>query len=52
MLSVVDGLDDVLIVSREVEEATTLSRRAQFGKDIFAGEGHQVVCRVKAELCS
>lgn len=38
MFGVVDGLDDVLVVSREVEEASTLSWRTKFGKNVLARE--------------
>lgn len=51
MLGVMNGLDDILIISRKVEEAPTLARRAQLGEDILAGEGHEVIGRVEAELC-
>ena len=51
VFGVVNGLDDIFVVSREVEEATTFTRRAQFGEDILAGKGHEVVGRVKTELC-
>ena len=51
MFGVVDGLDDILIVSRKVEEAPALARRAQLREDILAGERHEVIGRVEAELC-
>ena len=38
MLGVMDGLDDVLVISREIEKAATLSRGAELGKDVFAGQ--------------
>jgi len=50
VLGVVDGLDDVLVVARKIEEATTLAGRAQFGQNILAGEGHQVISRIESEL--
>lgn len=49
MLGVVDGLDDVLVVPGEVEEAAALSRRAEFRKNVFAGQRHEIVCGVKSE---
>lgn len=52
VFGVVDSLDNVFIVPGEVEEASALSWRAQLGEDILAGQGHQIVGRVKAELGS
>lgn len=37
VFGMVDCFDDVLVVSGKVEEASTLSWRAKFGKDVFAG---------------
>jgi hypothetical protein len=37
VLGVVDGLDDVLVVAGEIEEAATLAGRAELGEDVFAG---------------
>ena len=52
MFGVVDGLDDVLVVSGEVKEAATLTRGAQLGEDVFACQGHQVVGGVEFEFCT
>ena len=49
VLGVMDSLDDVLVVSGEVEEATTLSRRPKLGEDVLPSEGHQVVGGVQPE---
>lgn len=46
VLGMVDGFDDILVVAREVEEATTFARRTELGEDVLAGEGHQVVGRI------
>jgi hypothetical protein len=52
VLGMVDGLDDVLVVTREVEKAAALSRRAQFRQDILAGQRHQVVGGIEVEPCA
>ena len=52
MFGVVDGFDNVFVVSRKIEEASALAWRTQLGKDILAGKGHQIIGRVKSELCS
>jgi len=31
------GLDDVFVISREVEETTAFAGGTQFGKDVFTG---------------
>lgn len=49
VLGMVDGLDDVLIVSRKIEKASTLAGRSQFGKNVLASQRHQVVRRVDLE---
>jgi hypothetical protein len=36
VFGVVYGLDDVFVVSREIEEAAALAGRAKLGKDVFA----------------
>lgn len=50
VLGVVDRLDDVLVVAREVEEAATLPGRPQFRQDVFARQRHQVVRRIQLEF--
>lgn len=50
MFGVVYGLDDILVVAREVEEAAALTRRAQLGENVFAGEGDEIVCRIQSEF--
>lgn len=52
MFGVVDGFDNILVIAREVEETTAFAWRAQFGQNIFAGEGHQIVGRIKTKLGS
>ena len=37
VLGMVDGLDDVLVVSGEIEEAAALSGRAELRKNVLAG---------------
>ena len=49
VLGVVDGFNDVFVVSGEIEEAATLSRRAKFGQDVLPCERHQIVGRVQPE---
>jgi len=36
VFGVVDGFDDVFVVSREIEEASALARGAKLGKNVFA----------------
>ena len=43
MLCVMYGLDDILVIPREIEKTSTLSRRAKLGEDVLAGERHEVV---------
>lgn len=40
MFGMMDRLDNVLVVSGEVEEAPAFPRGAEFGEDVFAREGH------------
>jgi hypothetical protein len=47
MFAVMNGLDDVLVVSRKVEEASTLAGRPKLGKNVLAGEGYQVIGRIQ-----
>lgn len=49
MFAVMDGFDDVFVVSREVEKASAFARGPEFGEYILAGQGHKVVSRVEAE---
>ena len=50
VFGVVDGLDDVLVVSGKVKEAPTLPGGPQFGQDVFARQRNEVVSRVELEL--
>jgi hypothetical protein len=43
VLGVVDCFDDVLIISREIEEATAFTRRSKFGKNVLAGQRDKIV---------
>ncbi len=52
VLGMVDGLDDKFVISREIEKASAFARGPELGKNVFAGEGHEVVCRVETEYCS
>lgn len=52
VLSMVDGFDDILVISREIEETATLPWGAKFGKYIFTRERHKVISRIQFELCS
>lgn len=49
MLSVMDGFDDVFIVSRKIEETAALTRRSELREDVFAGERHEVVGGIELE---
>jgi hypothetical protein len=37
VLGVVNGFDDVLVVSGEIEKAAALARRAELREDVLAG---------------
>jgi len=50
MLRMVDSLDDVFVVARKVEEATTLAWGAQLRQNVLAGKGHQVIGGIEAEF--
>lgn len=52
MLGMVNGLDDVLVVTREVEETAALARRAKFGQYILARQRHEVICWVQSKACA
>lgn len=52
VFGMVDCFDDVLIIAREVEEATTFAGRSKLGQNVFAGEGHEVVGGIEAEFRS
>lgn len=49
VFGMVDGFDDESKVPRVVEEGTALAGRSQFRKNIFTGDGYQVVCRIQAK---
>jgi hypothetical protein len=49
VLGVMNGLNDVFVISRKIKEAPALARRSKLGEDILAGEGHEVICRVEFE---
>lgn len=49
MFGVMNGFDDVLVITGEVEEAAALSGRSQLGEDVFACKGHQVIGWVNLE---
>ena len=49
VFAVVDGFDDVLVISGEIEEASTLSRGAKFGKDILASQRDEIICRIETK---
>ena len=38
VLGVVDRFDNVLVISREIEEATAFARRSKLGKNVLAGQ--------------
>jgi hypothetical protein len=50
VLGVADGLDDVLVVAREVEEGARFSGRAELREDIFGREGEEVVGWIESEV--
>lgn len=52
VFGMVDGLDDILVVPGEVEEAATFTRGAEFREYILAGQRHEVVRGVELEFCS
>lgn len=41
VFALVDGLDDVLVVAGEVEEAFALPGRAQLGQDVLSSLGEE-----------
>lgn len=48
----VDCLDDVFVIAREVKERSTFARRAKLGKNIFRCQRHEVLRRVQSEFRS
>lgn len=52
VLGMMNCFDDVLEIAGVVEEAARFARRAEFGKNVSAGEGYEVVCRVEVEYRS
>lgn len=50
VLGMSDRLDDEPVVAREVEERPRFARRAEFGEDVFGGEGDEVVGGVEVEV--
>ena len=48
-LAVVDRLDDVLVVAREIEKAAALAWRAELGKNVFTCQRDKVIGRVELE---
>lgn len=50
VFGVVYRLDDVFVISREIEETTRLSWRAKFGKDVFGGKRDQIVSRIEPKM--
>lgn len=49
VFGVVDGLDDIFIISREIEEAAAFTGRSELGKDVFAGKRDKIVGRIQPE---
>ena len=47
-----DGLDDVLVITGEVEEGAALSRGAELREDVFRRQGHKVIAGVEAKVHS
>jgi hypothetical protein len=52
MLGVVNGLDNVLVISGKVKKAAALTRGAQLREYIFARQGHEIISRVQTESIS
>ena len=50
VLVVVDRLDDEAVVPREIKERAGFARGAEFGEDVFGGEGEEVVGWVEVEV--
>jgi hypothetical protein len=50
VLAVPDGLDDEAVVAGEVEERAALAGGAEFGEDVFGGEGDEVVRGVEVKV--
>lgn len=49
VFSVMDSLDDVLVVAREIEKAAALAWRAELGKNVFTCQRDKVIGRVELE---
>jgi len=49
VFGVVYCFDDILVIAREVEEASTFSRRPKFGENVFTREGHEVISGVQSK---
>ena len=49
MFSVVYGFDYVLVVAREIEKASALPRRPEFGENVFTCKRHEIVGGIKVE---
>jgi hypothetical protein len=47
VLAVMNGFDNVLVIPREVEEATTLPWGPKLGKNVLPSERHQIIGRVQ-----
>jgi len=52
VFGMVNGLNDILVVPRKVEEAATFTRRAEFREYVLAGQRHEVVRGIELEFCS
>ena len=49
VFGVVNSLDDVLVVAREIEKAAALAWRAELGKNVFTCQRDKVIGRVELE---
>lgn len=52
VFGMVYGFYDVLVISREVEEAATFAWGSEFRQDVLACQRHEIVGRVKFEMGS
>lgn len=52
VFTMVNGLDDVLVIAGKVKETATLARRTKLGENIFARQGNEIVGGIETKYGS
>jgi len=50
VFGVMNGLDDVFVVAREIEETARFARGTEFGQDVFRSERNEIVSGIQTKV--